>query len=200
MSKQEIVDFFDGYAAQWDADMVRDAAVITTILDNAGIKAGTSVLDVACGTGVLVPDYLERQVASVTCVDISPQMIAYARKKFTQPNVHFICADVEAASFDTQFDCIVLYNAFPHFFQPADLIEKLSADLKTGGRLTIAHGMSRETINSHHAGSARNVSIQLMHEDKLAKFLEPFFEVIVKVSDDRMYQVVGVKKPLSLPG
>ncbi len=58
MSKQDIIEFFDGFAPQWDADMVRDEEVIATILDHAGIKTGVSVLDVACGTGVLVPDYL----------------------------------------------------------------------------------------------------------------------------------------------
>jgi len=41
MSKQEIIDYFDNYAPQWDADMVRDEEVIKAILDNAQIKAGT---------------------------------------------------------------------------------------------------------------------------------------------------------------
>ncbi len=197
MSKQEIIEFFDAYAPQWDADMLRDEEVIKTILDNAGITAGTSVLDVACGTGVLVPDYVERQVATITCVDISPKMVAYARRKFSQQkNVGFVCDDVEATQFTQPFDCIVVYNAFPHFFHPARLIEKLAGDLKDGGRLTIAHGMSREKINNHHAGSARKVSIKLMHEDKLEKLFEPSFNVTAKISNDSMYQVVGVKQAI----
>ena len=35
----------------------------------------------------------------------------------------------------------------------------------------------------------------LMHEDDLAKLMEAFFEVDVKVSDDQMYVVSGVRKP-----
>ena len=195
MSKREIIDFFDGFAPRWDADLVRDEEVIKTILDNADIKAGASVLDVACGTGVLVPDYLERAVASVTCVDISPRMIAHARRKFSHLHkVHFICEDVESAHFTSPFDCIVVYNSFPHFFQATSLIEKLAGDLKTGGRLTIAHGMSREKINSHHSGSASKVSIKLMHEDELEKRFETFVSVTAKISNDRMYQLVGVKR------
>ena len=194
MSKRDIIAFFDGFANQWDADMVRDEAVIATILDNAGVRAGVSVLDVACGTGVLVPDYLQRGVSSVTGVDISPKMIAYARKKFTQPNVHLLCADVETTRFESLFDCIIIYNAFPHFFDPAHLIKKLAGDLKIGGILTVAHGMSREKINHHHSGSASKVSVNLMDVDALEELLAPFFDVTVKISNEKMYLVAGVKK------
>jgi len=194
MSQQDIIKFFDGFAPQWDADMVRDEEVIATILDHAGIKAGVSVLDAACGTGVLVPDYLQRGVSSVTAVDISPKMIAYAKEKFTQPNVHLLCADVETTRFDAPFDCIVVYNAFPHFFHPANLIEKLAGDLKMGGILTVAHGMSREKLNQHHSGSASRVSVSLMDADALEALFEPYFDVTVKLSNDRMYQVAGVKR------
>ncbi len=194
MNKHNIIDFFDGFASQWDADMERDEEVITTILDNAGIQADRVVLDVACGTGVLVPDYLARGVASLTCVDISPKMIAHAKKKFSQlKNAHFICGDVAEVHFNCLFDRIVVYNAFPHFFEPENLIEKLAGDLKPGGRLTIAHGMSRDKINNHHAGTAREVSVELMHEDELEKLFEPYFTVTAKISNQRMYQVVGMK-------
>ena len=194
MSKKDIIEFFDGFAPQWDADMVRDEEVIATILDNAGVKAGVSVLDVACGTGVLIPDYLQRGAVSVTAVDISPKMIDYATEKFPQSNIHLFCADVETMRFESPFDCIVFYNAFPHFFNPAHLIEKLAGDLKTGGILTVAHGMSRERINQHHSGSASKVSLSLMDVDALEELFAPYFEVTVKISNERMYQVAGVKK------
>ena len=194
MNKAAMIDFFDRYAPQWDADMVRDEAVIDIILNNAGVRAGVSVLDVASGTGVLVPDYLERGVGSVTCVDISPKMIAYAGEKFDQEQVKLICADVETVSFESLFDCVVVYNAFPHFFNPASLIENLAGNLKPGGVLTVAHGMSREAINRHHAGSARFVSIELLQVDELAKLFEPYCRVTARISDDRMYQVAGVKR------
>ena len=66
MNKQDVIRFFDRLAPQWDADMVRNETVIAKILDGAGIRSGIHVLDVACGTGVMIPDYLSRGVASVT--------------------------------------------------------------------------------------------------------------------------------------
>ena len=152
------------------------------------------VLDVACGTGVLIPDYLARKVASVAGVDISPEMIACAKAKFEADNVHFICADIEEADLPCDFDCCMVYNAFPHFPDPGNLIKVLSSRLKRGGRLSVAHGMSRAKIDRHHEGSACKVSRGLMSETELARLMEPYFNVDVVISDDRMYQVAGVKK------
>ena len=192
MEKKDIAAFFDNCAPWWDADMIRNEDIIKKILDNAGIKAGVSVLDVACGTGVLFPDYLGRQVASLTGIDISAEMVKVAQSKF--PAVTVLCGDVEEAEFSEQFDCIMVYNAFPHFPEPARLIEVLAGLVKPGGRLSIAHGMSRAQLQAHHAGRAARVSIDLIHEKELAALMEPWFEVDTVISDEKMYQVVGTRR------
>ncbi len=194
MEKSDVIAFFDRLAPQWDAEMIRDDETIEIILDHAGIVPGVRVLDVACGTGVLTQDYIRRGAASVTGVDIAPNMIKIAREKFTYPNVRFICADIETAQLGEVYDCAVVYNAFPHFPDPAALIEGLARRLKTGGILTVAHGMSRHAIDAHHSGTASKVSVGLMHEDALEKLFEPYFDVTVKISNAGMYQVAGIKK------
>jgi len=191
MNKQDVIDFFDRLASQWDADMIRDDSIIATILDNAGVVPGVDVLDVACGTGVLFPDYLSRHVASLTAIDISPEMARIAQSKF--PGVKVICGDVENAEFGKTFDCIVVYNAFPHFPEPERLIATLSGLLKPGGKLTVAHGMSRAAIDHHHEGSASSVSMGLMHEDALAAIFAKHLTVTTKISDHHMYQITGQK-------
>ena len=192
MEKKEIAEFFDHCAPRWDSDMISNEAVITAILDNGGIKEGIDVLDVACGTGVLFPDYLKRNVASVTAIDLSPEMAKIAQSKF--PAVKVICGDVETAAFDRKFDAVMVYNAFPHFPDPAHLIEVLAGLVKPGGRLSVAHGMSRAALTHHHAGCASRVSIDLLHEKELAALFEPYFHVDVVISNDRMYQVSGVRR------
>ena len=192
MEKKDVAAFFDNCAPWWDADMIRNEAVIATILENAGIKAGMDVLDVACGTGVLFPDYLNRGVASVTGIDISPEMAKIAASKF--PEVTVGCGDVEETKFDRQFDAIMVYNAFPHFPEPARLIEALARLVKPGGRLSVAHSMSREKLQQHHSGRASKVSIDLIHEKELAALFAPYFDVDVIISNDRMYQVAGTRR------
>ena len=192
MEKKDIITFFDQCAPWWDADMVRNEDLIAQILDNGGIREGIHVLDVACGTGVLFPDYLKRNVASVTGIDISPEMAKIAQEKF--PEVTVICGDVETAEFSRKFDAIMVYNAFPHFPDPAHLIQVLAELVKPGGKLSVAHGMSRAQLTSHHAGRASTVSIDLIHEKELAALMEPYFDVDVIISNERMYQVAGVRR------
>ena len=189
MEKKDIIDFFDRLAPSWDADMIRSDKIIDKILDGAGVTAGATVLDVACGTGVLFPDYLKRNVASITAVDISQEMVNIAKRKFPQENVRVLCADIETAHLTEKFDCIMVYNAFPHFPDPENLILVLSGLLKDGGTLTIAHGMSRKQIDAHHEGAASKVSVGLMHEDALADIMAKHLTLCVKISNDEMYQV-----------
>ena len=195
MNKQDVIEFFDRAAANWDAEMIKSDGVIEKILDNAEVEAGQEILDVACGTGVMFPYYLQRGVASVTGIDISPEMVKIAEGKFSgESRVQVICGDVEEVTFDRKFDRIVVYNAFPHFPKPKRLIKILAGLLKENGRLTIAHGQSREAIDGHHKGSASKVSNGLMSAESLKKLFDPHFAVEVMISNGRMYQVSGVKR------
>ena len=174
------------------ARLGRNEDVIRTILDNACVREGADVLDVACGTGVLFPDYLARRVGSLTGIDISPEMAKRAKAKF--PEVTVIAGDAEEYPVGREFDVVMIYNAFPHFPDPARAVEKLARLVKQGGRFSIAHGMSRDAINAHHSGAARDVSNGLPEADELAKLFEPWFDVDVVISNDRMYQVTGTKR------
>ena len=197
MNKQDVIEFFDRCAPNWDADMIKNDAIIGRILDNAEVGAGMDILDVACGTGVMFDYYLQRNVASVTGIDIAPEMAKIAAEKFAgEPKVQVICGDVEEYAFDRKFDRIVVYNAFPHFPYPKRLIKKLAGLLKEDGRLTVAHGMSREAIDGHHSGAASKVSNGLMTADKLKRIFDAHFEVEVVISNRHMYQVSGVKQDL----
>ena len=135
MNKQNVIDFFDKAAAGWDRVNGQNRQAVAFILDHAGLFPGARVLDVACGTGVLFPEYRARAVGQLTGVDISREMIRAAQAKF--PEARLLCADAETEPLG-EFDCIVVYNAFPHFAEPERLIRKLASELAPGGTLTVA--------------------------------------------------------------
>lgn len=192
-NQTKIIEFFDGLAPQWDANMIRNEEVISKILDCAGVSANKKILDVACGTGVLIHDYLARKVENITAIDISSEMIKIASSKYSENNIQFICGDIMIEEFKEKFDCIMLYNAFPHFANQEELIKKLAKHLNIGGKLTIAHGMSKTEIDKIHENGASDVSLSLMEAEELAKLMNKYLEVEVKISDDKMYQVTGRK-------
>ena len=195
MEKKDVIAFFDRCAPTWDAEMIKSDEKIGRILDNAEVGPDMDILDVACGTGVMFDYYLRRNAASVTGIDISPEMARIAGEKYAgEPKVQVICGDVEEYAFDRKFDRIVVYNAFPHFPYPKRLIKILAGLLKPDGRLTVAHGMSREAIDGHHSGAASKVSNGLMSAESLKRIFDAHFDVEVVVSNRHMYQVSGVKR------
>lgn len=192
MNKEAVISFFDNYAASWDSNIKRNEAVISKILDLAGIEKGKSVLDVACGTGVLLGDYFKRAASSVTAIDISSKMVEIAQKKY--PKAQIICGDAQTFAFEKDFDCIVIYNAFPHFTDEGKLFENLSKHLKSGARLTIAHGASREEIIKCHQGAANHISKELVTAEELKEKMNEYICVDSVISDEEMYLVSGVKR------
>lgn len=193
MKKEEIIAYFDRVAEHWDAGMVTDDGKIEAILDAAGVWEQKTVLDVACGTGVLFPYYLRRNVARVIGVDVSPEMVRIAKEKLKDPRVEVICGDIEMLPVSRVCDCCVVYNAFPHFGNPVRLICRLAQWVKPGGRITVAHGMSLEALHWHHAGRAEHVSREMMDTAELAELFAPWFHVDLMVSDEEKYIVSGVR-------
>lgn len=191
--ESDVISYFDQKAADWDSRMVRNEAVIASILDHADIHPGIDILDVACGTGILIPDYLKRRASFITGIDISPNMIAEAEKKFRQPEVTLICTPAETYEPEKKFDAIMVYNALPHFRDPQALIAHLSDLLKPDGTLTVAHGLSRKRINEHHAGMNTSLSEDLMSIEELSELFSEFLEVIYTNSDEQSYQATGRK-------
>lgn len=192
MDKQSVISFFDNRASRWDEISVQKDSVLNKILDYAGVKTGVKLLDVACGTGVLFDKYIERGVKNFTAIDISPEMVKKAQEKYEK--IKILCGDAEEFVFDEKFDCIIVFNAFPHFVNPQLLFKNLVAHLDNGGRLTVAHGASREDILKCHSGAADLVSNILPIAEELADLMKDYLTIDTVISDCEKYIVSGVIK------
>jgi ubiquinone/menaquinone biosynthesis C-methylase UbiE len=99
---------------------------------------GERVLDVGCGTGMLLERIVDRYPDSeVTGVDLSPAMVAQARRRLPQ-RVTLEAADAEALPFSTHsFDLVLSVSSFHFWPAPKDALAELRRVLRPGGRLAI---------------------------------------------------------------
>lgn len=191
MDKKLIIEFFDSRAEFWDSTLEINDSVIREILSRCSIKKGSEVLDVASGTGVLFPYYIELG-AEFTGIDISKEMVKIAKDKF--PDKEILCGDAESFPFEKSYDVIMIHNAFPHFTDTKALFQNLSKALKKGGRLCVAHSISADELEKCHSGEAKSVSVSLPETKELSAQMSPFVFVDTLISDEKMYMVSGIKE------
>lgn len=156
MKRQE---FFNHIASQWARNSQKSAEMrkIEKIIDLMGIKKGNIVLDAGCGTGRLVP-FISRKIGRrgrVVELDFSERMLQLAtlnHKKNKNKRVFFVLGDVILAPFRSKiFDVIICFALFPHLDDKLACLREFKRVLKAGGTLFVAHPMSRDTLNAHHA-------------------------------------------------
>ncbi|WP_045168486.1 class I SAM-dependent methyltransferase [Caldicellulosiruptor morganii] len=168
----DVKEYFDMLAEKWDEIVWHAPEKLNKIIEKIQLKIGDKVLDVGCGTGVLVEYILKSvgQQGSYLGVDISEKMIEKAKEKYKGiENVDFVCSDATELFFREHFDAIICYSVFPHIQDKEMAVKKFSQMLKEGGRLAIAHSESRDKINSLHKN---------LPEPVKSHFLPPMSKII----------------------
>lgn len=121
----DMIYSFKNYAAE--ADIVRDAIV------RHAPNGGTSLLDVACGTGIHAKHLAES--FDVTGIDLSPEMIAVANERL--PGAQFHIADMRDFDLGKQFDVVTcLFSSIGYVVTVEALhqtIANFARHVKSGG-------------------------------------------------------------------
>ncbi len=192
--RNEIKQFFDGCAENWDNHCTFDKEKIASIVTLSAIKAGSRVVDIACGTGVLFPEILSRNPASVLGIDLSDEMISKARSKFTDSRLRLLASDLFDVH-ETGFDTALIFSAYPHFPDKSRLAEHLASMLRPDGRFVIAHSEGRSPINHCHSGDAvSRISWPLRPAKEEAEVFFRCFHVDMLIDTPEIYLISGTKK------
>jgi trans-aconitate 2-methyltransferase len=101
-------------ASEYDRLSALQATMAEEVLSLLKLQGTERVLDIGCGNGKTTAEIAARVPGgSVTGVDASAEMIAFAKEHWTRahPNLQFAVADARHLPFESEFDLIVSFNA-----------------------------------------------------------------------------------------
>lgn len=106
------------------------------------LHRGAAVLDVGCGCGMPIMDYLIGRGFQLTGLDASVRMLVLARA--VAPDATLIQGDVRTAEPGSTFDAIVAWDSIFHIPRGdhSAIFNKFRSWLKPGGRLLVSLGGS----------------------------------------------------------
>jgi enediyne biosynthesis protein CalE5 len=119
-------------------------AITAVLLEQASLRHGDTVLDVGAGYGEpgLSAAAAVGPSGSVTCLDISGDMLGFAERRAHQAgltNVSFVEADIEGHALpDEAFDVVLSRAALMYASDPLSTLRRLRSALRPDGRLAVA--------------------------------------------------------------
>lgn len=163
MNMKDKRDHFNKLAATWDSlpgppDAGEKAS---RFVERALHGRSGRILDVGCGTGILLPSLLARgtPAPSVIELDDALEMLRQNHRKFDGPIACRVCANALALPFrDGCFDAVLCFGVLPHLGGFRGALERLLRHVRSGGVIAVGHLMDSSTLNTFHAGLAGPVN------------------------------------------
>lgn len=169
-------EFFDKNVGFFTRPIPEDVEERTAlIVEAAGLTAGSRVLDVGTGTGVLIKFMLAVGVKpeNIVACDLSQQMIAQAQARYPQVNFHL--GDVtELPSSVGKFDAVFFNACFANLFDPKATLEYVSHFLTAGGCIVISQPVGRGFVEHLHEYEPQLVPHHMPTGDELNAWCTEF--------------------------
>jgi len=137
--------YWDGvYRQEWESGCVqggnyhRDYAPIHDAVIGL-IADGNSVLDIACGAGLLCRKIKQRLPSTqVFGVDFAQYTIEKNQKEDRSLGVEYRCLDIRnsLSSLDRKFDVVMMCEILEHLDEPEKIVQEALGLLKAGGRFS----------------------------------------------------------------
>ena len=186
-------EFFDRLAPSWD-NRAAEGGVRQRIVDMSAIPENSLIADIGCGRGVMFSHLLSTKPRGIIAVDISGEMLSYAKASVTDERIMYIRGDALAAFLPPLLDAVMMFNSYPHFTDKKALAEKLTAIVRPGGFVIIAHSCGRDKINVVHKGNgAVNLSVPLRPAEEEASGFAPHF-IAEKAAEAGSFYFIKLKR------
>jgi demethylmenaquinone methyltransferase/2-methoxy-6-polyprenyl-1,4-benzoquinol methylase len=199
--------FFNEQAETWLDTLYRDPETgeftlhkdkFERLFSLVPIQAGDHVLDVGCGSGILVP-YLLKRVGKggvVYELDYAEKMIAENQRLHSDGRLRFFVSDATKVPLGEKTCAVVIcFAAFPHFDDKEAATRSMAFVLKEKGYLAIAHFESSQDIERLHRESGTPVKDDRLpsKEDMYGLFNAAGLEVLRFIDESGFYFVLGRK-------
>lgn len=136
----------------------------------AGLSPGARVLDVGCGTGVVARTAAARGAASVSAVDLNPDMLAVARAAAANesPAIEWRQGRAEALRDAAEsFDRVLCQFALMFFSDRSAALSEMHRVLDREGRVALAvfQGLDRHPFyETLHRAIERRIGVSSLHD------------------------------------
>jgi ubiquinone/menaquinone biosynthesis C-methylase UbiE len=160
---------------------ITDKALTERFVAALGETIRGSVLDVACGPGILSAA-IAKSARDVTPFDLTPQMLKKAAQRCAEAGVGSVtfregnAAELPFAN--EAFDAVVTRLSVHHFDRPARVISEIFRVLRPGGRFVVADVVSSEVV----AESELQNAIEILRDPSHVRML-PGSELMSLVKD-----------------
>jgi ubiquinone/menaquinone biosynthesis C-methylase UbiE len=143
-----IVDQFTRQADPFNsAKVLADERTLAMIVQAAGVAPIDTVLDVACGGGIVGCAFAPH-VRHVTGIDMTPAMLERARARSSElrlANVSWQQGDVTSLPFaDDAFSIVVTRYSFHHMLDPLAVLRQMLRVCQRGGRIVVVDMFASE--------------------------------------------------------
>ncbi len=141
--RAQILDQFSKQAVPFSqAAGIADTVALTRIMACAGVQAHDTMLDVACGGGVVACAFAPH-VNHVTGMDMTPSMLAHARTLAASKGLsnvswqHGDVMDLLRRTPTASYSLVLSRFAFHHFLSPLDVLREMRRVCARSGRVVL---------------------------------------------------------------
>lgn len=195
--------YFNELAPRWD-DLPSPAdadARVSEFVRRAALPGAKRILDVGCGTGILLP-HLLRACPAAACVvelDLAEEMLEQNARKGAHPGVYRVCADLQSLPFTPEsFDLVLCFSVLPHVGDLRSAVRELLRVLRPGGIFSVGHLMGSRELNAFHSGlGGPAAGDRLLPSQELAGLLEGLGAPVVVAEEKPDWYFVRARRTAS---